>query len=260
MYFHGLPGSRLQRHPDEELLHRGGVRLVTIDRPGAGRSSLQEGRTLADWSSTIATLADELGWERFAILGWSGGGPHALACAHGLPDRVTRVGLLAAPEAMTDEAKMEGVAPGGRRLFKLARKRSLWLGVMLWLMSKGARRDPDSVLTRMEAELHASDQEVIRRPDVREMLQQDLRATFAQGHTGFAIEARLHTGAWDFAAEEITQSVHIWHGDEDNNVPFAMGERLAARLPGAQLHECRGMGHFGVLIDRWSEALQVLTS
>src|SRR5205807_9443897 len=92
--FHGTPGSRLQVSFDEKAISASGVRFIAPDRPGYGHSSFHPGRTLADWASDVAALADHLKIERFAVAGVSGGGPHAAACAALLPERVTAVGIV----------------------------------------------------------------------------------------------------------------------------------------------------------------------
>ena len=92
---HGTPGRRLSgRHPDLSRVSAAGLRLVTYDRPGYGRSTRQPGRRVVDCVSDVATIADVLDIERFAVSGGSGGGPHALAVAAGLPERVTRVACV----------------------------------------------------------------------------------------------------------------------------------------------------------------------
>ena len=94
---HGTPGSRYTRHPDPELYERHGTHFVAYDRPGYGGSDPQPGRSVAAAAGDIQAIADELGFERFAVVGGSGGAPHALACGALLGDRVTRVGALVTP-------------------------------------------------------------------------------------------------------------------------------------------------------------------
>ena len=103
---HGTGDSRLARHPDDTLTASLGVRLVTADRPGVGRSTPLPGRTLLDWVPDASAVVDALGIDTFAVAGWSGGGPHALAIAHELPARVTKVALASclAPFAFASHA------------------------------------------------------------------------------------------------------------------------------------------------------------
>src|SRR3954463_15093078 len=87
---HGTPGCRLMRWPDQAVYARLGICFVTHDRAGYGRSSRLRGRRVVDDVDDVRLIADELGFERFGVSGASGGGPHALACAARLPDRVVR--------------------------------------------------------------------------------------------------------------------------------------------------------------------------
>jgi len=91
---HGTPGSRLGVHPDEGDLRRLGVCLITYDRPGYGLSDPKHGRTVADAAADVELIADHYGYDRFLVVGRSGGGPHALACAALLPSRVAGVASL----------------------------------------------------------------------------------------------------------------------------------------------------------------------
>jgi len=95
-YFHGTPSSRLewQLFGSDALAKALRLRLIVPDRPGMGLSSFAAGRRISDWPADVASLADHLGMQRFAVLGYSGGGPYAVACALALPERLTRVGVV----------------------------------------------------------------------------------------------------------------------------------------------------------------------
>ncbi len=92
-FFHGTPGSRLFRPPDE-ITRKIGVRLITADRPGYGLSTFQPGRRILDWPADIAQLASHLGIHKFAVSGHSGGGPYVAACAYAIPERLTVAAVL----------------------------------------------------------------------------------------------------------------------------------------------------------------------
>src|SRR3954454_17437896 len=103
VFLHGCPGSRLSRHPDDSIVARNGVRLISVDRPGYGGSdgdpTSDEGTQAAD----VVALADHLGLDRFAVLAWSSGGPTALALAAEHPNRVSAVAIAAGqPELLAD--------------------------------------------------------------------------------------------------------------------------------------------------------------
>src|SRR5664279_3053164 len=118
---HGTGDSRLCKHPNDALTASLGVRLITADRPGVGGSSPQKNRSILDWVSDVEAIADAIGLETFVAAGHSGGGPHALAIAKELGDRVTRVGL-AAPIAPFDEAGTKGMVKDSdlKTIFRLA--------------------------------------------------------------------------------------------------------------------------------------------
>src|SRR5580704_16172425 len=100
--FHGTPGSRLQVSFDELAINAARVRFIAVDRPGYGHSAFQRVRRLADWASDISCLADHLHVDRFSVVGISGGGPHAAACARFLPDRVSGAGIVSGVGPMAD--------------------------------------------------------------------------------------------------------------------------------------------------------------
>jgi pimeloyl-ACP methyl ester carboxylesterase len=110
-FFHGLPGSRLQRHPDESVAQRLAIRLFTFDRPGIGLSTVQPGRRILDWPRDVDEFADAQGFDRFRVLGWSAGAPYALATAYMLSDRVTKIGLVAPLSPLAGNSLLRELAP-----------------------------------------------------------------------------------------------------------------------------------------------------
>jgi len=124
LYFHGTPGSRLWC-PDEDATAAAGVRLIAPDRPGFGRSDPQEGRTLADWPKDVEALADALHISSFAVVGVSGGGAYAAACAALIPRRLSGVAVVSC-RALTEynwaerPGAIEEWSPEERAQFELA--------------------------------------------------------------------------------------------------------------------------------------------
>ncbi len=116
---HGMPGSRLMC-PDLDATEAGGVRLITIDRPGYGRSDPKIDRTLSEWVDDFVELADHLDLPPCPVVGWSSGGLYALACAYHLPDRVSMVGLAGSPGlALEVPGALDEFSPEGRAAVKL---------------------------------------------------------------------------------------------------------------------------------------------
>ncbi|MEA2473204.1 MAG: hypothetical protein QOE06_1119, partial [Thermoleophilaceae bacterium] len=142
VFLHGWGDSRLTRHPDDSIARALGVRLITVDRPGAGGSDFQPGRRLLDWPADVAALADSLGIRRFAVLGWSGAGPHAAACAHALPERVTRLGIACGFAPIERREHARGL-PRDLRLGLPLLRRAPWVGRIFFAgLPRRYRRDP----------------------------------------------------------------------------------------------------------------------
>jgi pimeloyl-ACP methyl ester carboxylesterase len=93
-YFHGTPGSRHEPLFGHQAAYENQYRLIAPDRPGFGRSDYQKGRTLLGWADDVMQIADQLGLETFGVMGASGGGPHALACAYAIPDRLAFTAVM----------------------------------------------------------------------------------------------------------------------------------------------------------------------
>ncbi|MGH9299558.1 MAG: alpha/beta fold hydrolase, partial [Acidimicrobiales bacterium] len=121
--FHGTPGSRRQvlLPLADEAARKAGVRLIAPDRPGYGHSTFQRGRRLVDWAADVASLADHLDLGHFAVIGISGGGPHALVCAALLADRVNRAGVVSGIGPTLSSEDSEDMMRSNQILFALAR-------------------------------------------------------------------------------------------------------------------------------------------
>jgi pimeloyl-ACP methyl ester carboxylesterase len=250
--FHGLPGSRLQMHPEEDIAARAGARVISVDRPGFGLSDPWPARTLKDWPADVLMLADHLCIARFAVAGISGGGPFACACACGLPGRVTRAAMLASvgPPGSMSRSPSWVVRSG----FALARGMPLLLLPVMALTAWVAVRSPGYYLSQMRSRLSPNDRDILGRPAVRAVLERDLPESFRSGPRGFLRDLELEAGAWDIDFDRVACPVSLWQGGRDTIVPPAAAEALAALLPGAVVHRLPEAGHFFVF-DVWGEIL-----
>lgn len=256
IHFHGSGSSRLERPLDLEILARSSVRLLTLDRPGHGRSTNQPGRTLLDWPIDVAQVADHLNLDRFAVSGWSIGGSHALATAFALPDRVTATAVIAPMPPPGHPAAQEGMSAANRATLAAARKvpRLVRLGTRLGAGT--LRRNPGRALTRLRKMAPPSDGHLLNDSAFTDLFLPSIVEAFKQG-TGPGWESTMIVKPWGFDLSDITPSVGIWHGAADPVVPIAASRFISARLPHAELHEVVDAGHF-LLFHNWPEILHWL--
>jgi pimeloyl-ACP methyl ester carboxylesterase len=255
LFQHGTGDSRLCRHPDDSVTAALGVRLVTADRPGVGGSSPHKRRTILDWVPDVEALADKLGIEEFVVAGHSGGGPHALAIANRLGDRVTGVGL-AAPLAPFDEPGTKGMVTDKdlKTIFKLAHVK--WLASAVGKMeARHYRKDLHGFVAHC-AEEWPADRPVFEDEVLEPMFEAEFDAAFAQGGVG-ALDDMWAFLDWGFKPEDVRQHVELFVGDADDILDPKMSERLSARLPDCAMHIWSGAGHYGVYA-RWEEFIGAL--
>ena len=258
--FHGLPGSRLAI-PELWLEEPMKVRVIAPDRPGMGLSTFQPGRSFTDWADDVRQLADSLAIERFLVAGISGGGPHALAVAYGLPDRVTAAGSIAGAGPIDTSSALEGISRGNRLLLKLARRAPAVVWLLALPNARLAKRRPGKVFERAAGGkgLPAADREAMASPRLREVSIAAAPEAFRQGVRGFVHEIRMYVHPWGFDVATLKPPVCIWHGAEDSNVPLALAQGLAERIPNSSLTIYDGEGHL-IAPKHWEEILTTLVT
>ncbi|MBO0868605.1 MAG: alpha/beta hydrolase, partial [Micromonosporaceae bacterium] len=246
-YFHGHPASRLEARFAGPAAAAAGVRIVALDRPGCGRSDWQPGRAILDWPADVAQAADLLGIGEFSVVGASGGGPYALACAYKLPDRVRRAGVLSGPAPYNAPGVTRGVRWQNRVGFRLSSRWPVLAGFLMRSMARNMQQRPARTIEAVARALSQVDAEVVRRPEVTEVLVADFAEAFRQGSQGAAWDMVLLGRAWGFPLREIKPTVHMWHGQADTLVSPAMGSYLAEQIPHCEAHLLAGEGHLLVI-------------
>jgi pimeloyl-ACP methyl ester carboxylesterase len=257
--FHGTPGSRRQVSFDEDAINAARVRFIAVDRPGFGRSTFQRTRRLAYWASDIAFLADHLHLDVFSVVGISGGGPHAAACARFLPDRVRGAGIVSGVGPLAEPGASEGMMLLNRLITGLART-SEHLVFPLFAVSVALfRRWPEAAMRATSPPSPSTDFAIVSRPDVRAAYVDSYRSAPSSTARAAAQDFALFAKDWGFRLEDITPRVDIWHGDNDRNVPISHAYLQADRIPDARLHHCPGQGHL-LALDHLEEILRTVSS
>jgi pimeloyl-ACP methyl ester carboxylesterase len=256
-YFHGFPQSRLEPAFADESASQLGVRLIAFDRPGYGLSDYKAGRTILDWPEDVSVAANALGIERFAVMGVSGGGPYAAACAFKLPDHVSSAAIVSGLGPTTVAESAGGYGWATRAFFRAYPRLSLLGRPAMGGISLFVRRFWGLAMFINNTWLPPSDRAVTQVPGIIEQRRQSLNEAFRQGARGPALDLALYSRPWGFELKEMGVPVQVWHGDADTMVPVAMARYLAATIPGAELHLVENGGHF-VAVPHHEEILTTL--
>jgi len=252
IHCHGDPSSRIEvlLLGEQAILH--GVRLIVFDRPGIGHSDPKPGFHLLDWPNDVAEAANQLGIERFAISGLSGGGPFALACAYKIPERLTACGLISAVAPV--EYIMRASSRGMRFAYKLLDRLPprLFRALVRRTMAQAARagvEETEQRLLRNAKRLGIGDQRILRIPPVRRAYAETAVESYRQGIQANVEEALLLGKRWPFRVEEITfERVFLWHGEQDRIMPIAPARQLAQALPRCQATFYPDTGHLSTVV------------
>jgi pimeloyl-ACP methyl ester carboxylesterase len=255
--FHGTPGSRLFC-PDYETTTSSGIRLITFDRPGYGRSDPKRGRTLLESADDVARLADALEVDDFAVVGLSGGAPYALGCAVKLPGRLTGVGIAAGARGSVDESphlydeEDIALARAAREDLGKAEEAAMTDAGVVALAER-----PESLF--QEEVTPEADMWLFRDTETLTEFEDVVREGMRQGPVGVALDWVTLLAPWGFKLEDVPLHVHAWHGEHDHLVKREAVDFVAERVPSLEVTTWPHDGHLG-LMRHWGEVLATLRS
>lgn len=249
---HGLADSRLAAQPLEQTARQLGICIITPDRPGIGGTDRRRLSQLADWAEDAVGLLDALHIDSAAVLGVSGGGPFAAACAARIPSRVRSL-MLVAPLGQPGWPT-NGMAPGERLSLLLAGRVPEFGGWSLERLAFLARRRPGLFLRLAATAQPEADIRALQENGAREAFLTSYVEAFRGGGWGVAQDLRLLTRPWGFDLGAIKTPTWVHQGDADTTVPPEHARRYAEAIPGAKLQIHPGDGHFSI----FSNAAQLL--
>lgn len=258
LFHNGTPGGLVAFQPMTDAAAERGLRTVMYARPGYGQSGPQPGRRVADTVADAARVLDHLGAEQFVTAGWSGGGPHALACAALLPGRCLAAASLAgvAPAQAAGLDWLAGMGPENVAEFGAAAQGEAALTAYLTPEADGLRQvTGEQVADALGGLVSAADRDVIT-ADFADYLAAMFRAAVSTGIAGWRDDDVAFASDWGFPVEQAGQvPVAVWQGTEDLMVPPSHGAWLAGHIPGARPHLLPGQGHltlvrgYGTVLD-----------
>lgn len=241
--FHGNPGARYDGFGLADIAKRLNIRIICPDRPGYGLSSFQHDRKLGDYPGDISQLAKHLGIARYHVIGQSGGGPYAVACAYGSPR-----------DELLNAAVIAGIGPPA----VLTVKNAGWytvamLALQTWTpslvrvltnWSLGSDERLEKQLNFAYKFLKEEDRATISSPEAQSNIIAILKEAYVQGPDGSIRDGQIYYGPWDFELKDVHGKVKLFYGAKDDRTPLIFGRYYREHLPNAELFEYEDSSHF----------------
>lgn len=246
-FCHGWPGSRRQAGRLDAAAKEFNFFVIAFDRPGVALSEKIPGRTLRDWPAMLEEISSRFGFDRFRVLGVSGGGPYALISAWAMPDRVIAAATVCGAPPIAEMHDRSLLSPVYRKLierYEAHPERVRWL---FRILRPFARLPfPRALRPFVLKFLGDADADALADPAIFDICHSTFREAWAGSADGVFDDAQIYAQPWGFAPEEIRVPVSIWHGRDDRNFRWPLAETLAARIPGARLHLVENEGHYSL--------------
>lgn len=257
IYFHGFPGSRLEAKRFHEIAVVNNYRLIAVDRPGMGLSSIDKKRSILSTVYDIAALADYLEIKKFSIIGHSGGCPFVAACTYFIPERLTGAAIVSGMAPFTNPASHIGMAREQLIASKLVRVFPPLASVMMRITRMMLKKS-DKMLEKMIKPLPEVDKAIFRDPVTGNELINNTLEAFRGGLAGTALEMKILLNHWGFELEKINFPVSVWHGVKDAQVPVFNGKLYAQLIPNATLNILENEGHHSLIKNHFEHILKTL--
>jgi pimeloyl-ACP methyl ester carboxylesterase len=260
IFHHGTPGSAPPVRAIERAAHAQGLRHISFSRAGYGSSTRLPGRNVAAVAADVEDILDHLGAERCVVAGWSGGGPHALATAALLPERVAGVLSIAgvAPYGVPGLDFLAGMGEANVEEFGLALEGEAAVRGFVEKEATGLREaDAAGLREGLRTLLPPVD-----RDQLTDEFAEDISASFSaglrNGVDGWVDDDLAFVEPWGFSLDDIAVPAFLWQGSADLMVPFTHGQWLAAHIPGVVAHLEQGEGHLSISVGAAARMMEEL--
>lgn len=260
VFHHGTPMSLILFQPFVEAAVSRGLRYVSYSRPGYGNSTRQPGRTIVDCSKDTEDILDQLGADRLYVIGWSGGGPHALACAALLPKQVIAASTIAgvAPWGSADLDWMADMGKENVEEFTAALAGPDELRLFLERAAPMLAQATGDQIIAAFGDLIAEVDKAALKGEVGVFFAENNREALMNGFWGWFDDDIAFSRDWGFNLSRINVPVNVWQGAKDRMVPFAHGRWLSEHIPDARAHMVPDQGHLSLAIGSFSKILDDL--
>lgn len=236
VFLHGWPSSNREQFASDELLQSLHLDWFSPNRPGYGETAWRHDHGLLDWPAHLSAWAEEQRLSRFHLVGYSGGGPFAMACAHQIPQRLLSLTLV------SSLAPQNG--PWNRIHSLLLRRTPTLTHAGFRLLGAYRKRFPHRFAKRSLQLLHPKDQALLSELNFFPTLLEVQSDAFAQGTAHLVRDLQLYEGPWGFDPADIQVPTRLYVGSEDLQVPAACTHWLAGRIPNAKLTVYPGEAHY----------------
>lgn len=265
LYFHGTPSSRLEPGiaalygvDVNGLLHRYGLRLVAVDRPGMGLSDYDPERTLLSFAADVQQLLAHLQIQSCPVLCWSGGGPYALTLAHRFPHIAAGVYIIAGFSSSFSDPEVYAKMGWNKMYFNTARQLPLALEGTLELVKQVTIQSP---ISQSLYELADADYAFLEDPgQLNAFLDLTVREACRTANKGAVQEAALYFQPYPYTLDRIVVPVHFWWGTYDNVVTYIHARNMERNLPGVVPHYKQNEGHVSIYVNCLEEVLHTIAN
>ena len=257
-YFHGFPGSRLEPQSNHDAFLKAGIQLLALDRPGIGHSTRKNKRKLLDWPDDVVEIAKILKLEKLSILGVSGGGPYALACARAIPGYLNKVTVACGLGPIDAPNATSGMMLSNRVLFRYGKFFPPVLHLSTFLMVRQLSSKPAKGLKKFVEGLPEPDRLVLSKTDAQDFVAASAVEGVRQGRGPLLEEIGIYSRSWGFKLEDLNVPVSLFQGEVDIDVPASMARHQASLIPDCEINLYPDDGHFSLLVNHIDEIIASL--